>query len=585
MIHFRLLPSLDTSGLHGRMTPDLLTELTADGESLSVEFKSECRQQLSDREIVEAVVCLANRTGSGPGWLLIGVEDDGQVTGARPRDASGEIDPVKVRSMIANRTRPSQTLQVEVCPLDDCDVLAVKVPASRQPVGTANGRYLRRAIGGDGKPACVPFHFHEVHSRQADLGLLDYTALRVPDIGWDALDPREFVRFRGAIRDNQGRADPVLLELSDIDMARALGAVETDGTAVSVRILGLLLFGRQEVLRSAIPGHEVAFQRLSSDQVKVNDFFRWPLLRVMDELEARYRATNQEEEFFVGMVRIGVPDYPQRAYREGVANALIHRDYARLGAIHVQWHDARLQISSPGGLPEGVRLDNLLVTDPRPRNPLLADAFKRAGIVERTARGIDTIYYEQLRGGRPAPSYERSTETGVTLVMPGGKANLAFVRLLVEEGRENGELRLQDLLLLNHLWIERRTTSGEAAAITQHSRAETRRFLLGLVEQGLVEPRGKGKGRSYLLSSGTYRRLGLESQYVRQRGFEPFQQEQLVLQYVQAHGRIARRQVAELCRISPSHATRVLARLVRKGELAKHGRKRGTWYGLPGGAE
>ena len=102
-------------------------------------------------------------------------------------------------------------------------------------------------------------------------------------------------------------------------------------------------------------------------------------------------------------------------------------------------------------------------------------------------------------------------------------------------------------------------------------------------ENILVETRGKGKGRSYLLSSGTYRRLGLESQYVRQRGFEPFQQEQLVLQYVQAHGRIARRQVAELCRISPPHATRVLARLVRKGELAMHGRKRGTWYGLPPG--
>ena len=554
-------------------------ELTAAGESLGVEFKSENRKQLSDREIVEAVVCLANRTGSGPGWLLIGVEDDGRVTGARPRDASGEIDPVKVRSMIANRTRPSQTLQAEVFPADGGDVLAVEVPASRQPVGTADGRYLRRAVGGDGKPACMPFHFHEVHSRQADLGLLDYTALPVPDIGWDALDPREFVRFRGAIRDNQGRADPVLLELSDIDMARALGAVETDGTDVSVRILGLLLFGRPEVLRSAIPGHEVAFQRLSGDQVKVNDFFRWPLLRVMDEMEARYRANNQEEEFFVGMVRIGVADYPQRAYREGVANALIHRDYARLGAIHVQWHDDRLQISSPGGLPEGVRLDNLLVTDPRPRNPLLADAFKRAGIVERTARGIDTIFYEQLRGGRPAPSYERSNETGVTLVMPGGKANLGFVRLLVEEGRENGELRLQDLLLLNHLWLERRTTSAEASAITQQSQGETRRYLLRLVEMGLAETRGKGRGRSYLLSSGTYRRLGLESQHVRQRGFEPFQQEQLVLQYVAAHGRIARRQVAELCRISPPHATRVLGRLVRKGDLVMHGRKRGTWYG------
>lgn len=401
----------------------------------------------------------------------------------------------------------------------------------------------------------------------------------IPEVGWDALDPREFVRFRGAIEDNPGRGDSVLLELSDLDMAKALGAIETDGDQVTIRVLGLLLFGHQEVLAAALPAHEVAFQRLSAEQVKVNDFFRWPLLKVMDEMEGRFRASNQEEEFFVGMVRIGVPDYPQRAFREGVANALIHRDYARLGAVHVQWHDEQLQISSPGGLPEGVRLDNLLVTDPRPRNPLLADAFKRAGIVERTARGIDTIYYEQLRGGRPAPSYERSTATGVTLLLPGGRANLGFVRLLVEEGRENGPLNLQDLLLLNHLWLERRTTTAEAGTITQHSMAETRRHQRRLVEMGLVETRGRGKGQSYLLSSATCRRLGLESQYVRQRGFEPLQQEQLVLQYVEAHGRIKRREVVELCKIGPAHATRLLRRLVKKGELAMHGQKRGTWYG------
>ncbi len=562
------------------MTPDFVKKLIDAGETLDVEFKSESRNKLSDRDLIETVVCLANRTDTCPGWLLVGVEDDGRVTGAQPRTRSGEIDPAMIRSLIANRTRPSQTVRATVCSFRDGDVLIIEVPASRQPVGTTDGRYLRRAMGGDSRPACVPLHFHEVHSRQADLGLLDYTTLPVPDIGWDALDPREFVRFRGAIKDNQGRGDPVLLELSDLDLAKALGAVQTDGDEVTVRILGLLLFGQSQVLASAIPGHEVAFQRLSGEQVRVNDFFRWPLLKVMDELEARFRATNQEQEIFVGMVRIGVPDYPQRAYREGVANALIHRDYARLGAVHVQWHDERLQISSPGGLPEGVRLDNLLVTDPRPRNPLLADAFKRAGIVERTARGIDTIFYEQLRGGRPAPSYERSTAISVTLVLPGGKSNLGLVRLLVEEGRQNGPLNLQDLLLLNHLWLERRMTSADASVVIQHPPAETRRHLLRLVEMGLVETRGRGKGQSYLLSSATYRRLGLESQYVRQRGFEPLQQEQLVLQYVEAHGRIRRREVAELCKIGPAQATRLLGRLVRKGALEMHGQKRGTWYGL-----
>ena len=117
--------------------------------------------------------------------------------------------------------------------------------------------------------------------------------------------------------------------------------------------------------------------------------------------------------------------------------------------MHVQWHEDRIEISNPGGFPEGVRLDNLLVTPPRPRNPSLADAFKRAGIVERTARGIDTIFFEQLRNGRPAPSYERSSETDVILVLPGGKANRDFVRLVVEENQAGRPFRLVSRQLSN----------------------------------------------------------------------------------------------------------------------------------------
>jgi ATP-dependent DNA helicase RecG len=144
-------------------------------------------------------------------------------------------------------------------------------------------------------------------------------------------------------------------------------------------------------------------------------------MRIMEELITRFRARNSAEELMVNIFRIGIPDYSEQAFREGLANALIHRDYSRLGAVYVQWHEDRIEISNPGGFPEGVRLDNLLVTPPRPRNPSLADAFKRAGIVERTARGIDTIFFEQLRNGRPATSYERSTETDVILVLPGGR--------------------------------------------------------------------------------------------------------------------------------------------------------------------
>jgi ATP-dependent DNA helicase RecG len=559
------------------VTAETLHEVIAQGETLDVEFKGEEAKVLSDRELVEAVVCLANRPGNQAGWLLVGVEDDGRITGARPRHVD-RTDPLRIQSLIINRTRPSLPVRVEVIHLDNKDVIAIQVPTMRSPVGTTDGKYLRRATGGDGRPACLPFHFHEMQAQQADRGLLDYSTLVFPEARWEDLDHLEFERFRRFIRESRGQGDATLAELPDDELAKALGAVQANHTVSAVRALGLLLFGREDVLRRLLPSNEVAFQVLSGQRIEVNDFFHWPLLRIMDELLTRFRARNREEELMVGMLRIGIPDCPPAAFREGIANALIHRDYTRIGAVHIQWHDDRMEISNPGGFPEGVHLDNILITQPRPRNPLLADAFKRAGIVERTGRGIDTIFYEQLRNGRPMPSYSRSNESGVVLVLPGGRANLDFARLVAEESQAERPLSLDDLLLLNHLWFNRRLTTKEAGLAIQKPDIEARGRLQQLVGSGLIEARGERASRTWHLSAGAYRRLGERAAYIRQRGFEPLQQEQLVLQYVETHGRITRREAAELCMLEPRQASRLLNRMAKDGKLRLRGTKRGAGY-------
>ncbi len=449
------------------------------------------------------------------------------------------------------------------------------------PVGTADGVYLRRAMGGRGKPECVPMHLHDMQSLLSARGLLDYSGLVVDGARWEDLDSLEFERFRRFIRESRGQGDETLLRLPDQELAKALGAVEANHEVTRIRVLGLLLFGKKEALCSLLPTHEVAFQVLQGQVVQVNELFRYPLLRIMEEVLQRFRARYQEEELMVGFLRVGVPEYSERAFREAVANALIHRDYTRLGAVHIQWHDDRIEISNPGGFPEGVHLGNILVTPPKPRNPLLADAFKRAGIVERTGRGIDIIFTEQLRNGRPAPSYERSTETDVVLVLPGGKANLAFVRLVVEESQAGRPQGLDELLVLNALWHERTVNTARVAALIQKSETDARAVLERLVESGLLEARGERKGRIYHLSAAIYLRLGHPAAYVRRRGFEPLQQEQMILQYVQAHGRITRREAAELCQISSPQARHLLARLADRGVLVRQGQRRGTFYVIP----
>lgn len=226
-----------------------------------------------------------------------------------------------------------------------------------------------------------------------------------------------------------------------------------------------------------------------------------------------------------------------------------------------------------------MRLDNLLTTPPRPRNPLLADAFKRAGVVERTGRGVDTIFMGQLRYGRPTPNYGLSTETGVSVVLPGGEANLALAALVASEGRAGRPLSVWDLLVINCVQRQRSVTVREIAGAAQQDEATARAIANRLVEAGFLEARGEGRNRTYHLAAALYRELGDNAGYVRTRGFEPIQQEQMILQYAKTRGRITRSEAAGLCRISGPQASRLLVRMARKHpQLVREGERRGAHY-------
>jgi ATP-dependent DNA helicase RecG len=545
----------------------------AAGESYEVEFKGEQRERLNDRDLVEAVVCLAN--GSG-GVLLVGVEDDGTVTGARPRHEAGRTDLLRVQALIANMTQPPLSVIVGTARVEDREVLVVEVPDSPRVVGTTRGTYVRRAIAGDGRPTCVPYHAHEMLAREVDRGAVDWAALRVSGAMWEDLDPLEFERLRGMTAVAGNAADRLLGSLSDREIASALGLTRHDA---EITAGALLMFGRPDALRRFLPTHEAAFQVLRGLEVEVNDFLSYPLLRLAEDMLARFRARNSEEELQAGLFRVAVSAYSETAFREALANALIHRDYTRRGAVHVQWSDEQLEISSPGGFPAGVRLDNLLVVPPHPRSPLLADAFKRTGLVERTGRGINRMFAEQLRVGRPAPDYGRSSDAYVVAVLPGGPANLVMTRWVLEqENQQQRPFGLSELQVLAELDRERRATTGELARLVQRTEAETRNLLTRMVERGWIEARGDGKGRTWHLSAAVYRALDTPAGYVRMRGFEPLRQEQMILQYVDAHGQITRMQAADLCSLSPDQASRLLRRLAKEGKLTRRGERKATVY-------
>jgi ATP-dependent DNA helicase RecG len=543
-----------------------------DRESLTVEFKSDLKK-LSDSDLIAAVVCLANAQG---GDLFLGVEDDGRVTGLHETHQDFET----VTGLIANRTVPSLSVTASVLDFDGVRVGHLSVPLMKYPVATSDGTLLRRKIKYDGTPECTPMFAHDVIQRQTEFGMLDYSAMPVLGASVADLDPAERVRLRECIARFGG--DRSLTHLEDDELDAALQLVRREQGQIVPTVTGLLLLGREAALKKYLPAHEVAVQVLAETAVEYNEFQRTPLLKTFEWLDQQYKARRVERELQVGLFRVAVPNYDERAFREAVVNALVHRDYTRLGAVHVRWETEALIISNPGGFVEGVTLENLLVVEPRPRNPALADAIKRIGLAERTGRGIDLIYRGLLQYGRSPPDYRRSSSTSVVVVLPGGDADLGLVQYLIEEEQRRGEKPgLDALIALSLMRQERRVETNRLAAAIHKDEAAARRVLERLVEWGLVDAHGVNRSRNYTLSARVYRSAGQSADYVRQAGFDKIQQETMVFKFLRTHGRITRKDVVELCRITDDQATYILRKLCEDGRLELVGKGRGAFYRAP----
>lgn len=546
-----------------------IEDIIKQGETLTVEFKRD--NPLSDRELVEAVVALANTEG---GILLLGVEDDGAVSGLHKT----HTDIFGIPPLVANKTIPSISVRAERGEVDGHVCALIQVPKSHQPVSTSEGLLQRRRIKLDGSPEAVPFYPHEFIQRQSSMGLIDPSAILLESISQEQLDPLQRQRIRNAIRKYNG--DKSLQELADNELDGALGLCRETNGALRPTVAGLLLLGTENLIRQHLPAYEVAFQVLQGTDVKVNEFFHKPLIETFEEVELLFRARVEEEEIQIGLFRVPIPNYDRRAFREAFVNALVHRDLGRLGAVHVRLNGDGLHISNPGGFIEGVRLDNLLVADPRSRNPLLADIIKRIGLAERTGRGIDRIFEGMLRYGRPAPDYSLSDDVTVSVDMQNSAADFDFLEMILQQEEKQGPLPIDTLIILSKLRRERRLSSAELAKSVQKPETNVRASLEKLVETGFLEPYGTGRGRSYTLSAFVYSKSGKRAEYIRQAGFTAIQQEQMVLSYIEKHGSIRRAEVMELCHLSGRQANYLLKKLADSGKALRNGEKKRAFYTL-----
>jgi len=159
------------------------------------------------------------------------------------------------------------------------------------------------------------------------------------------------------------------------------------------------------------------------------------------------------------------------------------------------------------------------------------------------------------------------------------EADLEFLKFVLRQEEQTGRaMPLDSPIIMSRLRQERRLTTVDLVPSVQKSEQETRAALERLAEAGLIEAHGTGRGRTYMLSAKVYSKAGQKAAYVRQAGFDPIQQEQMVLNYIDKHGSIKRAEVMDLCHINKDQAYRLLSRLKEKGFIRQRGQFKNVFY-------
>lgn len=176
---------------------------------------------------------------------------------------------------------------------------------------------------------------------------------------------------------------------------------------------------------------------------------------------------------------------PEAAFREAVANALIHRTWDVSSAIRILMFDDKIQVISPGGLPSGLtEAEYMQGKISVLRNPVLANVFYRLGIVEIFGTGVLRIL-ETYRQSLVKPKFE-ITDNSISVELPVVQTELNL---------SADERTVYDALSKNI-----RKSISEITAAVPFGKSKTGEILNALAGSGYVSVSGNGRGTKYALS-------------------------------------------------------------------------------------
>lgn len=371
-----------------------LKNLIANGESSNLEFKAE---QVKPEDLAKEIVSFLNFQG---GKILLGVEDDGAISGVTRPDVEEWVINICRNNVVPQIIPGYQKILVE-----GKTVVMLDIPAGiAKPYHTQKGDYYVRA-GSTARKASR----EELSRLFQDSGLVHYettpiNGTRLTDLNWQRLN-EYFLDLHPAHVDLKAEDETTRRRmLQNLDILSPADE--------SVTVVGMLIFGltperylpQSEVLFAHFKGNEIG------DELLDRKSLTGPLPQMIEEAQRALNLNLPSASTIAGMKRVEQIIFPDKVLRELIINALLHRRWGLMGNVRIFLFEDRLQISSPGRLPNGVTVEKMIESTHVPRNPLLMKFLQDYHYVEKLGRGIPMVVREMKKLGGREPDFRESGE-------------------------------------------------------------------------------------------------------------------------------------------------------------------------------
>lgn len=510
------------------------------------------------RDIAETLAAFANADG---GTLLLGVEDDGELTGVDfPEDKRRLLEAAPQRLV-----RPSLSPSLACWPTEGRTVWGFTIQWLPTVHQLHDGRYVLR-MGA----ANVPFPADQIEALKAAKRRALVEAEIRPEATLNDLD-------QALVQETAGR---IGVEGDVASFLARYRLLERQDGIPRLKLAALLLFG-QDPLRWH-PRCGIDFVKYEGSEreygarlnIVKRERLEAPFVRL---IEATYRAVAphvRERQRLHDLFFLERLEYPTYAWQEAIVNAVAHRDYGITGLSTEVWmFEDRLEIRSPGLPPEPVTLERLRSRERihSSRNPLIVRVLSDLGHMREVGEGIPRMFEEMERNGLYPPDLAIEAEALFTVRLRNQPVYTPEDLVWLDRYADRALIPNAKRILLYARAHGLAFTSRDYQEVCGIDLYTASREIKDLIRKGVVRLPQKGGRVYHILETAEVAPLPPPEQFSRLRPI------------LKRQGFVTNRNIREALAVSRQQAYRVAQNLLELGLLRAEGRGRGTRYFLSGG--